>query len=47
MSITHYQMSIENYNNRYIQSKKFYKDNEKNNNYLFKTKLIKENETEE
>ncbi len=45
MSITHYQMSIENYNDRYIQSKKFYKDNE-NNNYLFKTK-IKENETEE
>ena len=39
MSMKHYQMAIENYNDRLIQSFK-------NENY-YKTKLIKEHETEE
>lgn len=43
MSMKHYQMAIENYNDRIIQSNKI---GFENSNY-YKTKLEKEHETEE
>ena len=43
MSMKHYQMAIENYNDRLIQSNKI---GFENNNYC-ETKFVKENETEE
>ena len=48
MARAHYQMAINNYNDRYIQSMKFYfEDSVKVNEIFCETKSVKENETEE
>ena len=50
MARTHYQMAINNYNDRYIQSKKFYFEDSitnENFNYCGTFKSVNENEAEE
>ena len=48
MARAHYQMAIRNYNDRYIQSKKFYfEDSVKPNENFCETKTVNENEAEE
>lgn len=46
MARAHYQMAINNYNDRYIQSMKFYFEDSTTENYC-ETKYVDENETEE
>lgn len=48
MARAHYQMAIRDYNERYVQSKKFYfEDSVKEFENFCETKSVKENETEE
>lgn len=46
MARAHYQMAIKNYNDRYVQSMKFYFEDSTTENYC-ETKYVNENETEE
>jgi hypothetical protein len=48
MARAHYQMAIKNYNDRYVESKRFYfGDSVKEFENFCETKSVKENEAEE